>query len=67
MFSRSASDQFRALVEANLGSPPPALQRKSAEPAQWLRPGIVGRVRHLRGEATLRHATLVGATVDYKT
>src|SRR6185295_11004170 len=25
---------------------------------QWLRPGLVGRVRHLKGEQQLRHATL---------
>jgi hypothetical protein len=25
---------------------------------QWLRPGLVGRVRHLKGEELLRHATL---------
>ena len=26
--------------------------------AQWLKPGLVGRVRHLKGEQLLRHATL---------
>ena len=26
--------------------------------AQWVQPGIVGRVRFLKGEETLRHATL---------
>ncbi len=26
--------------------------------AEWLRPGLAGRVRHLRGEDELRHATL---------
>ena len=25
---------------------------------QWLKPGLVGRVRHLKGEQALRHATL---------
>ena len=25
---------------------------------QWLKPGLVGRVRHLKGEQLLRHATL---------
>jgi hypothetical protein len=24
----------------------------------WLKPGLIGRVRHLKGEQTLRHATL---------
>ena len=25
---------------------------------EWLKPGVVGRVRHLKGEEALRHATL---------
>jgi hypothetical protein len=25
---------------------------------QWLKPGLVGRARHLKGEQQLRHATL---------
>jgi ATP-dependent DNA ligase len=25
---------------------------------EWLKPGVIGRVRHLKGEQTLRHATL---------
>jgi DNA ligase D-like protein (predicted ligase) len=27
---------------------------------EWLKPGLLGRVRHLKGEETLRHATLEG-------
>jgi bifunctional non-homologous end joining protein LigD len=38
------------------------LKRKATGTVQWLRPGIVGIVRHLRGENTLRHAKLV----DYR-
>ena len=26
--------------------------------AEWLKPGLVGRVKHLRGDEELRHATL---------
>jgi hypothetical protein len=26
--------------------------------AEWLKPGLIGRVRHLKGEQQLRHATL---------
>ena len=59
VFARPASEEFKAMVDANPGSPPPDLKRKSKELVQWLRPGIVGRVRHLRGEDKLRHATLV--------
>jgi hypothetical protein len=25
---------------------------------EWLKPGVIGRVRHVKGEETLRHATL---------
>jgi hypothetical protein len=32
---------------------------RAKHPAQWLRPGITGRVRHLRGEEKLRHAKLI--------
>ena len=28
------------------------------EKAEWVRPGLIGRVRHLKGEQKLRHATL---------
>ena len=61
-FGRPASDRFWALVEANRGAPPPGMQDKAKDPVQWLKPGIVGRVRHLRGEAKLRHARLMSAS-----
>jgi bifunctional non-homologous end joining protein LigD len=44
------------------------VQRKKVEPpkgartarsAEWLKPGLIGKVRHLKGEEKLRHATLV--------
>ena len=28
---------------------------------QWLKPGLVGRMRHLKGEQQLRHATCLGS------
>ena len=35
------------------------LKGVTAKPgAEWLKPGMVGRVRHLKGEQLLRHATL---------
>ena len=61
-FGRPASDQFKALVEANIGAPPPGMAKQAKDPVQWLRPGIIGRVRHLRGEAKLRHARLMSAS-----
>ncbi len=63
-FGRPASDQFKALVEANLGPPPREFKGKVKEAVQWLRPGITGRVRHLRGEEKLRHARLLGFLWD---
>jgi bifunctional non-homologous end joining protein LigD len=32
--------------------------RARVNATQWLKPGLVGRVRHLKGEKQLRHATL---------
>ncbi|TPL40717.1 ATP-dependent DNA ligase [Mesorhizobium sp. B2-4-6] len=49
-------------VKDYAGSPPPESVLKGAarRPAtQWLRPGLVGRVKHLRGEEKLRHASLL--------
>jgi ATP-dependent DNA ligase len=31
---------------------------------EWVKPGLVGRVRHMRGEETLRHATLKDVRED---
>ena len=38
-------------------SPPPGLP-KAISKAEWLKPGITARVRYLRGEPKLRHATV---------
>ncbi|RWE11575.1 MAG: DNA ligase [Mesorhizobium sp.] len=38
-------------------SPPPGLPRAISK-AEWLEPGIIARVRYLRGEPKLRHATV---------
>ncbi|RWB20387.1 MAG: ATP-dependent DNA ligase [Mesorhizobium sp.] len=45
-----------ALAEAKCGAPPPNGLAK--EKAQWLKPGLVGRVKFLKGEKKLRHASL---------
>ena len=45
-------------VENNSGPVPEAVPAKDANRAQWLKPGLVGRVRFLKGEERLRHATL---------
>lgn len=64
-FGRPKGDAFKVLVEANPG-PPADIGRKVTGTVQWLRPGILGRVKHLRGEENLRHARLVdfGGTED---
>ncbi len=58
-FGRPASDLFKGMVEAHLGPPPRDFKRNSKEAVQWLRPGIIGRVKHLRGKEKLRHARLL--------
>jgi len=38
--------------------PPPKGFEKGKVAAEWLKPGTIGRIRHLKGEEKLRHATL---------
>lgn len=42
-------------VQEAPGSPPKGMKRPAT---QWLKPGLIGRVKHLRGEEDLRHASL---------
>jgi ATP-dependent DNA ligase len=42
-------------VKEGAGPAPKGVKKPTAE---WTLPGLVGRVRHLRGEEGLRHATL---------
>lgn len=53
------ADKRQALwdrVQTKSGAPPPKGLGK--EKAEWLNPGLVGRVKYLKGEEKLRHATL---------
>ena len=59
VFGRPKGEAFKAFVEANLGSPPRGFGKKPNGTVQWLRPGVVGTVRHLRGADKLRHARLI--------
>lgn len=59
-FGRPASDEFRALVEANPGPPPRDFKRKGQGVVHWVAAGIMCRVRYLQGDEMLRHAKLVG-------
>ncbi|RWA94451.1 RNA ligase family protein [Mesorhizobium sp.] len=44
------------LAQEKSGAPPPKGLAK--EKAQWLKPGLIGRVKFLKGEEKLRHASL---------
>lgn len=53
------ADKRQALwdrVQGKAGAPPPKGLAK--EKAEWLKPGLVGRVKFLKGEEKLRHASL---------
>lgn len=43
-------------VQDKTGAPPP--KGLAREKAEWLKPGLVGRVKYLKGEKKLRHASL---------
>ncbi|RUX32601.1 hypothetical protein EOA13_00385 [Mesorhizobium sp. M7A.F.Ca.US.011.01.1.1] len=49
------ADKRRALSD-NAGAPAPKGLAK--EKAEWLNPGLIGRVKFLKGEEKLRHASL---------
>lgn len=51
-------DRFWKAVE-RLGLPTPAIKIESRKGAKWVRPDIRVRVRTLRGEEKLRHATIL--------
>ncbi|RWC29973.1 MAG: ATP-dependent DNA ligase [Mesorhizobium sp.] len=48
-------DRLWKRVQEHAGPPPKGMKRPAT---QWVKPGIVGRVKHLRGEDDLRHASL---------
>ncbi|RWH71079.1 RNA ligase family protein [Mesorhizobium sp.] len=55
------ADKRQALwdrVQGKVGAPPPKGLKK--QKVEWLKPGLVGRVKFLKGEETLRHASLKG-------
>ncbi|TPN43189.1 ATP-dependent DNA ligase [Mesorhizobium sp. B1-1-7] len=56
---REMRERLWQRVQERSGPPPPKAVIKEKRPAtQWVRPGLVGRVKHLRGEEDLRHASL---------
>ncbi|CAN7460088.1 ATP-dependent DNA ligase [Mesorhizobium sp. LjNodule214] len=42
-------------VQTHAGQPPKGMKRPATV---WVKPGLIGRVKHLRGEEDLRHASL---------
>jgi ATP-dependent DNA ligase len=50
-------DALRAAADF-LEVPKPIVKHTGKQKAQWLKPGLIARVRYLRGEEKLRHATV---------
>lgn len=55
---RGTRERFWSTIETMKAKKAPAGIKKPD--AQWVRPGSVGRVKYLRGEGGLRHASLSG-------
>ncbi|RUW95637.1 MULTISPECIES: ATP-dependent DNA ligase [unclassified Mesorhizobium] len=53
--SRAIRERLWERVQEHAGPPPKGMKRPST---QWVKPGIIARVKHLRGEEDLRHASL---------
>ena len=52
---REMRERLWERVETMQGKAPKGVKKSDA---QWLKPGLVGRVQYLKGEGSLRHATL---------
>jgi bifunctional non-homologous end joining protein LigD len=53
--NREMRERLWARVKAGGGTAPAGVKKPKA---QWAKPGLIGRVRYLKGEEKLRHATL---------
>ncbi|MBZ9719082.1 ATP-dependent DNA ligase [Mesorhizobium sp. AD1-1] len=53
--SRAIRERLWKRVQEHAGPAPKGMKRPAT---QWVKPGIIGRVKHLRGEEDLRHASL---------
>lgn len=49
---------WERVQEARASKPAQRVPSAFADDVEWVKPGITGRVKFLRGEHTLRHATL---------
>ncbi|UVC19305.1 ATP-dependent DNA ligase [Mesorhizobium onobrychidis] len=54
--NREMRERLWKRVQEHAGPPPKDMPRRPA--TQWVKPGIKARVKHLRGEEDLRHASL---------
>lgn len=54
--NRKIKERLLARVREKAGPPPKGMAIKPA--AQWLEPGVMARIKHLRGEEELRHASV---------
>lgn len=52
---REVRERLWKHVQEHAGPPPKGMKRSAT---QWVKPGLIGRVKHLRGEEDLRHASL---------
>lgn len=53
--NRDMRERLWQRVQQHAGQAPKGMKRPAT---QWVRPGLIGRVKHLRGEDDLRHASL---------
>ncbi|ESZ70568.1 DNA ligase [Mesorhizobium sp. L103C119B0] len=53
--SRAIRERLWKRVQEHAGPAPKGMKRPAT---QWVKPGLIGRVKHLRGEDDLRHASL---------
>ncbi|TIR27198.1 MAG: ATP-dependent DNA ligase [Mesorhizobium sp.] len=54
--NREMRERLWKRVQEHAGPPPKDMPKRPA--TQWVKPGLIGRVKHLRGEENLRHASL---------
>ncbi|CAN7499239.1 ATP-dependent DNA ligase [Mesorhizobium caraganae] len=53
--NREMRERLWERVQQHAGAAPKGMKRPAT---QWVKPGLIGRVKHLRGEEDLRHASL---------
>ncbi|WP_292062227.1 hypothetical protein [Mesorhizobium sp.] len=53
--NRELRERLWRRVQEHAGPAPKGMKRPAT---QWVKPGLIGRVKHLRGEEDLRHASL---------